>query len=102
MEIKPGMKIGIVGRTGAGKSTISMTLSRILELESGSIEIDDVDISKVGLRRLRDKITVIQQDPTLFKNTLRFNIDPKGILSDEQITKVIKKAGLDELLAKQL
>ena len=48
-EIEPGMKVGIVGRTGAGKSTIALTLSRILELESGSIEIDGIDISKVGL-----------------------------------------------------
>ena len=69
-------KIGICGRTGAGKSTIALTLSRIVELESGTILIDGVDISKVNLRTLRNKITVIPQDPTLFRGSLRFNLDP--------------------------
>jgi ABC-type multidrug transport system fused ATPase/permease subunit len=58
-EILPGHKIGICGRTGAGKSTIALTLSRIIESEKGSIEIDGVDISKLNLKDLRSKITVI-------------------------------------------
>lgn len=59
-EIPAGKKVGIVGRTGAGKSTISLALTRILELESGSIKIDGQDISSIELQKLREKITIIQ------------------------------------------
>jgi len=59
MKIRPKEKIGVVGRTGAGKSTIILSLLRILEIESGTIEIDGVDISKINLNELRKKITVI-------------------------------------------
>jgi len=58
-EVTPGHKVGIVGRTGAGKSTITMALTRIVELSSGMIEIDDVDVSKLGIRELRTQITMI-------------------------------------------
>lgn len=58
-EIEPGQKVGICGRTGAGKSTIALTLSRIIELEKGSIEIDGIDIASLNLKDLRSKITVI-------------------------------------------
>jgi len=58
-KISPGQKVGICGRTGAGKSTIALTLSRIIELDKGTIEIDGVDISKLNLKELRAKITVI-------------------------------------------
>lgn len=70
------MKVGVVGRSGAGKSTLALTLSRILELESGRIEVDGIDISKVGLQSLREKITVITQDTTLFTGSLKYNLDP--------------------------
>lgn len=59
LEIKAGNKVGIVGRTGSGKSTTALTLSRIIEIEEGIIEIDGIDISKVGLEKLRSKVTVI-------------------------------------------
>ena len=75
-KIKGGIKVGIVGRTGAGKSTISLSLTRIVELESGSIKIDGIDISKVALKKLREIIPIIPQDATIFTGSLRFNIDP--------------------------
>lgn len=100
-KIEPGMKVGVVGRTGAGKSTTALTIARILELEEGSIVIDGIDIAKVGLERLRRQVTMIPQDPVLFKNTLRFNIDPTEVYSDEVLLELVKKAGLDELINKQ-
>lgn len=92
--VDPGHKIGIVGRTGAGKSTISMVLTRIVELMSGKIEIDGVDISKIDLDALRSQITMIPQDPVMFLGTLRYNLDPFDEHTDEHITNLIKKAGL--------
>ena len=97
-KVEPGQKVGIVGRTGAGKSTMFMALSRIVELESGSIEIDGQDISKLNLKAVRDQITMIPQDPTLFTGTLRFNLDPFDEHPDERLLELIKKAGLDVLL----
>jgi len=97
-EILPGVKVGVVGRTGAGKSTLGLAILRIMELESGSIEIDGVNVRKVALETLRQKVTTIPQDPVLFAGTLRFNIDPNESESNEAIDSMLKKAGLDELL----
>jgi len=95
---KEGEKIGVVGRTGAGKSTLFLALTRIVELEGGSIEIDGQDISKVDIKALRDQITMIPQDPTLFTGSLRFNLDPFDFVKDERILDLIQKAGLEYLL----
>ena len=92
--------MGIVGRTGAGKSTIASALTRIVEVVSGSIEIDGVNIADIDLNSLRDKITVIPQDPTLFTGTLRYNIDPLNLETDETIEALIHKAGLYEVTTK--
>ena len=100
-DIKGGHKVGIVGRTGAGKSTMSLALSRIVEIESGSIVIDGVDISKMPLKTLREKITIIPQDPTLFTGSLRFNIDPEGLVSDTEIVNLLAEAGLEDLLNRE-
>jgi len=97
-EVAPGTKVGVVGRTGAGKSTLSLAISRIVELCGGKIEIDGVDIGKIELAKLRQKVTVIPQDPTLFTGTLRFNLDPFGAVSDEVIRQLLSDAGLDDLL----
>ena len=99
-KVKPGEKIGIVGRTGAGKSTISAALSRIVEIEDGSIDIDGVDISKLDLQTLREQITQIPQDPVLFTGSLRHNLDPFKKETDERIEELIKRAGLEHLLTK--
>ena len=98
VNIEPGQKIGIVGRTGAGKSTLCLALCRIIEKLEGSIEIDGVDISTVGLADLRDQITIIPQDPVLFTGTLRFNLDPQGKLKDKQLEDMVERAGLKPLL----
>lgn len=95
VEIKAGDKIGIVGRTGAGKSSIMLALFRMMEPEEGSkIYIDGVDIMQVGIHTLRSRLSIIPQDPVLFSNTLRWNIDPEGSCSDEELWAVIERANL--------
>ena len=97
-HLNPGEHLGIVGRTGSGKSTITLCLFRILEAYSGKIYIDGVDISKVGLQKLRKSITIIPQDSTLFNGTLRYNIDPINAYSDREIIKVMKQIGFDYII----
>ena len=97
-HLKPGEHLGIVGRTGSGKTTISLCLFRIMEAYSGKIYIDGVDISKVGLKKLRESITIIPQDSTLMNGTLRYNIDPIKTYSDKEIIYVMKKIGFDYII----
>ena len=97
-EINGHEKIGIAGRTGSGKSTITLCLFRILEPLTGKILIDDVDISTLGLDKLRKNITIIPQDPTLMEGTLRFNIDPLNLSSDSDIIGVMSKINFDYIL----
>jgi ABC-type multidrug transport system fused ATPase/permease subunit len=94
------MKVGVVGRTGAGKSTICISLSRIVELFGGCIVIDGVDIGKCDLQKLREKVTVIPQDPTLFTGSLKFNLDPYDTVPSQRIEELLDKAGLADLLTR--
>mmetsp|Transcript_9999 Transcript_9999/g.11238 ORF Transcript_9999/g.11238 Transcript_9999/m.11238 type:complete len:189 (+) Transcript_9999:1705-2271(+) len=96
--IKSKEKIGVVGRTGAGKSTLCLALCRIVERLSGSIEIDGQDIHQIGLTDLRERITIIPQESTLFEDTLRFNLDPEHKCTDEEIMELINKASLADLV----
>jgi ABC-type multidrug transport system fused ATPase/permease subunit len=96
--IQGNEKVGIVGRTGSGKSTITLCLFRILEATEGRIMIDDVDISSIGLDKLRKSLTIIPQDPALIEGSLRYNIDPLDKYSDSDIMQVMEKIGFDYIV----
>ncbi|KAJ6264876.1 hypothetical protein Dda_1029 [Drechslerella dactyloides] len=93
-DVKPCEKVGIVGRTGAGKSSLALALFRALEAEEGKIVIDGIDISKIGLKDLRDGITMVPQDPTLFSGTIRSNLDPFEIHTDEEVFAALREVQL--------
>ncbi|XP_014612658.1 PREDICTED: multidrug resistance-associated protein 1 isoform X6 [Polistes canadensis] len=92
--IKGGEKVGIVGRTGAGKSSLTLSLFRILEAAGGKIIIDGVDVAKLGLHDLRSKLTIIPQDPVLFSGTLRMNLDPFDQHTDDEVWRALEHAHL--------
>ncbi|KAK7134168.1 hypothetical protein R3I93_017543 [Phoxinus phoxinus] len=101
LKVKGGEKIGIVGRTGAGKSSMTLCLFRLLEAAGGEIVIDEVKISEIGLHDLRSKLTIIPQEPVLFSGTLRMNLDPFDKYSDEELWKALEQSHLKKFVSSQ-
>ncbi|XP_063439571.1 multidrug resistance-associated protein 1-like isoform X1 [Mytilus trossulus] len=98
-QILGGEKVGIVGRTGAGKSSLMMALFRLIEASDGSIVIDGQRISDMGLHDLRSKLTILPQDPVLFSGSLRMNLDPFDQYTDSQIWTSLEHAHLKKFVS---
>lgn len=101
-EVKSKEKIGVIGRTGAGKSSLMNTLFRISEISNGRIEIDNIIIQDIGLHDLRSRLAIIPQDPTLFGGTLRSNLDPFGESSDSDMWNALEMCSVkDQIIEMQ-
>jgi ATP-binding cassette subfamily C (CFTR/MRP) protein 1 len=85
LDFRAREKIGVVGRTGAGKSSLTLSLFRVIEAASGGIVIDDIDTSTIGLADLRSKMAIIPQDAALFEGTIRDNLDPSHSKNDDEL-----------------
>ncbi|XP_039574916.1 ATP-binding cassette sub-family C member 10 isoform X1 [Passer montanus] len=92
--VYPGEKLGIVGRTGSGKSTLFLALFRMMEMKSGQILLDGVDSQLVGLEELRSRLAIIPQDPFLFSGSIRENLDPQGKQTDAELREVLEQCHL--------
>ncbi|KAG1845953.1 pleiotropic drug resistance ABC transporter [Suillus tomentosus] len=100
--VQPSEKIGVVGRTGSGKSSLALSLLRMIEASAGRIIIDGIDISTIGLEDLRSRITIVSQDVSLFSGTLRSNLDPFEEHTDQECWDVLERCHLTRLLSRAI
>ncbi|CAI4225983.1 unnamed protein product [Auanema sp. JU1783] len=100
LTINAGEKLGVVGRSGSGKSSLASALFRIFEAAEGQIIIDEVDIGRIGLHDLRERLTIIPQDPVFFSGTVRFNLDPSGMCEDECLWAALEQSHLRKFVEK--
>ncbi|KAI8899117.1 P-loop containing nucleoside triphosphate hydrolase protein [Globomyces pollinis-pini] len=97
--IKGGEKVGIVGRTGAGKSSLTLSLFRLIEATTGKIIIDGVDINRIGLESLRSRLSILPQDAVVFRESIRNNLDPSGKIPDEQLWNALKASQMHDYVS---
>ncbi|KAL3958373.1 hypothetical protein ACCO45_006535 [Purpureocillium lilacinum] len=97
LQIKPGQKVGICGRTGSGKSSLVATLVRLLEMDSGSIFIDGVDIATVPRETIRERLVSLPQDPLVLNGSVRLNVDPEERSTEEAVATALHRVGLGDL-----
>ncbi|XP_003727446.1 multidrug resistance-associated protein 7 [Strongylocentrotus purpuratus] len=99
-ETKPGEKIGIVGRTGSGKSTLFLVLFRMVQIQQGTVSIDGVNLADMSLEDVRSRLAIIPQDPFIFSGTVRENIDPVGQRSDSELWCVLEKCHVKDVIVR--
>jgi ABC-type multidrug transport system fused ATPase/permease subunit len=102
LTIRPGQKVGVVGRTGAGKSTLASVLLRVVEPGEGRVLLDGLDTRAVGLQQLRSSVTIVPQDSVVFSGSLRFNLDPWGEAGRPELEAALGRIGLEMPLDTQL
>lgn len=99
LKIKGSEKVGVVGRTGSGKSSMMIALLRMVELAGGHIRVDGIDLRSLGLDDVRSRITIIPQDPVMFSGTIRFNLDPFSQFADMELWEALEKSHMKQFVS---